>query len=145
MATKDNQYIIFGVGDNDILKESQFRAWMADRGYGYKNLFLVLNASEYGPTEQERGFITNKDNFSDIAHAGWLNGQESYILLSEADRHGYRSASIQPMGDHTGEEEVQMGKWTSVSKKAAETAYSGYVYDIESGLYFVALGAPTGN
>lgn len=91
-----SEYAIFSVGNN-ALRDNQFRNWCYSEGIPYKSMYGCYKG------QTETSFLVHLNDWPKALNAGFLDGQESVLMLSKpvnlgGGRH-YRSAQLLYLAD----------------------------------------------
>lgn len=126
-ASSNNSYVIFSVvpeADDGLFK------WLRDEGIGYK----ALNGSWRGHIE--RSYIINQDHLPALKIMGWLDGQESILLLGpQPARRGYRLGVIEWLDN--GQQEPAM-RFVQTTKEYA-MRQEGWTHDPSDNSYWILV------
>lgn len=112
-------------------RNAEFALWLIGSGIPHKQLIGCYKG------QQEVSFLIRKADLYNqpVAMNGWLNGQESILILSAQAPHrtGQRTATLLFLDGH----KEELGLWTAVSRDDA-LAHDAWTYDPAFEQYYVA-------
>lgn len=129
------KHIIFSIdGENNYETCEAFEAYLTKLNIGFK----LIKGSYKGQTENS--WIVNSKDFDAILDAGYLDNQESILVLGGHDARDRRQAHLEYLKDtpeaSTGDT-INLG-WLGSVEQAEALACEAYSYRPDLGQYFIA-------
>lgn len=124
-----NGYVILSVNQN---KFEQFIDYLNDLDIGYQELVGGYKHRDTGEFVTEQSVIINVSNLFKVARDGWLDDQESILVLTDKDyRNNYKATLVFTNGSTE-----DLGRLVQVSKHEAANNEDGFTYREDMG-YFI--------
>lgn len=124
---------MYSIEDADRMIQTEarmFEQWLGHQDIPYKRLLGSYKG------EQEPAFIVNQQYMSRVVSAGWVNNQESILLLSKIQgRHRY--ATLYYLTAKNKESLLyELGRFYETTEEFAKK-HEAWTYDPSTGLYFI--------
>lgn len=110
-----------------------FIHWLNDSNIGFQEAEGGYRMQETGEFVVERSVIVNSDDLWQIALHGWIDNQESVLVLSDKDHLNNYKATLAFSNGNVEE----IGRTKQVDKETALANEHGYTYREELGYFIV--------